>query len=111
MSYTRKGFTGHERATAVTSNAVIYHGTTVVQQNMDGSFTLDTGGWSTYTTKRRMNQAAAHFGRGWRVFQKDFAWFLDFFAEDDNREPIPFDRSVTFFSPPVRWNGDAWVAA
>ena len=37
---------------------------------------LDTGGYSSTTTKRRMNQAAAEFGLGFAVYQKRGIWFV-----------------------------------
>ena len=47
--------------------------------------TLDDGGWATSTTKTRMNQASRQFGLGYRVFQKDYDWFIEV-----NGEVIPF---------------------
>ena len=38
--------------------AVKLHGTDVITFNADGSFTLDSGGWRTVTTKERMNRFA-----------------------------------------------------
>lgn len=49
---------------------VVYHNTPVVVYHKDGSCTLCTGGYMTYTTKARMNE----FGPG-QVFQKDFKWY------------------------------------
>ena len=39
--------------------------------------TLDSGGWETVTTKRKMNQAARQFGLHYGVFQKDFDWYVE----------------------------------
>ena len=36
--------------------AVVLHGTDVITLHPDGSFTLDSGGWQTATTKNRMNR-------------------------------------------------------
>ena len=42
---------------------------------------LDTGGWGSATTKLRMNQASQEFGLGYRVWQKDFNWYVDYEGE------------------------------
>ena len=54
---------------------VIYRGTVVVSFS-NKLITLNTGGWMTATTKTRMNQASSQFGLGYRVFQKNFEWFV-----------------------------------
>lgn len=56
---------------------VRYHQTDVVRFN-DSEIILDSGGWQTATTKVRMNQASAQFGLGFIVFQKDYAWFVQY---------------------------------
>ena len=56
---------------------VTYHGTRVVSVN-DTTITLRTGGGRTATTKLRMNQASNQFGLGYRVFQKDYEWYVNF---------------------------------
>jgi hypothetical protein len=38
--------------------------------------TLDHGNWMSATTKLRMNQAASEFRLGFKVFQKNFEWFV-----------------------------------
>jgi len=63
---------------------VWYHNTQVVRVT-DKEITLNTGGWSTVTTKLRMNQAANEYGLGYKVFQKDYAWFVTY-----KGETIPF---------------------
>lgn len=57
--------------------SVVYHKTAVVQWG-DGHITLNSGGWMTYTTKKRMNQTSETFGLGFKVFQKAGAWFVDY---------------------------------
>ena len=47
-----------------------YHDTPVVTFRIDGTKVLRANGHQSVTTKRRMNEAGA------RVFQKDFAWFV-----------------------------------
>ena len=66
---------------------VRYHNTTVVDYDVvRGSVILNTGGWKTNTTKTRMNQAANEFGLHYRVFQEDFAWFVQW-----QGKVLPFD--------------------
>ena len=66
---------------------VYYHDTMVVY--VSGKYlTLNTGGYYTATTKTRMNQTSNQYNLGYRVFQKNFNWFVDF-----EGEIIPFDKS------------------
>jgi hypothetical protein len=37
---------------------------------------LNNGGWHTATTKTRMNQASNQFNLGYRVYQKDYQWYI-----------------------------------
>lgn len=55
--------------------AVTLHGTDVITLHPDGSFTLDSGGWRTVTTKDRIN-AYAPFEVGAGLWQKDGFWFV-----------------------------------
>lgn len=69
---------------------VIYHNTEVVKLDRDtGTITLDTGGYKTVTTKRRMNQAAYQFDLAFTVFQKDHKWFVNWKGEN-----IPFTADI-----------------
>lgn len=52
-----------------------YHNTEVVSYGR-GVVVLNHGGWKTATTKRRMNQFAERAGLKYRVFQKDFRWYV-----------------------------------
>lgn len=54
---------------------VVFHRTTVVRFDSD-TITLNSGGWKTVTTKRRMNQASEHYGLEFHVYQKDFVWYV-----------------------------------
>jgi hypothetical protein len=56
---------------------VRYHATDVVSFNAD-VIVLRSGGWHTNTTKNRMMQASHQFGLGFSVWQKDFAWYVDY---------------------------------
>lgn len=56
---------------------VRYHNTDVVKFN-ETEIILNTGGWHSNTTRTRMNQAANQFRLGFNVYQRDYAWFVDF---------------------------------
>ncbi len=56
---------------------VVYHNTVVVRFNED-MIILDHGGYSSKTTKLRMNQASNQFDLGFNVWQKDFEWFVSY---------------------------------
>jgi len=65
---------------------IVYHSTAVVTFDNE-KITLDDGGWATNTTKRRMNQASNQFGLGYRVYSKDWQWYVDY-----KGEVIPFQN-------------------
>lgn len=56
---------------------VVYHETRVVDVTPE-HITLDTGGWKTVTTKRRMNQASVQFNLGYTVYQQKGQWFVSY---------------------------------
>ena len=56
--------------------SVKYHETTVIKWN-EREIVLDSGGWRTATTRRRMNQASKQFNLDIRVFQAGQKWFVD----------------------------------
>jgi hypothetical protein len=56
---------------------ITYHSTDVVKFN-SRHIILNTGGWSTLTTKTRMNQAANQFRLGYCVYQRNFNWFCEY---------------------------------
>jgi hypothetical protein len=59
--------------------------------------TLDHGGHMTNTTKLRMNQTANQFGLGFRVYQKNFDWFVGIDTHEGTRiMPWGSDRVVAF---------------
>jgi hypothetical protein len=73
------------------NTVVTLHATDVVTFDSE-SVLLRTGafgtaGYYTATTKRRMNEASAHFGLGYRVIQQNHEWRVVF---DDGREDQPF---------------------
>lgn len=59
---------------------VEYHDTPVVVFTHDGdaalTVILNHGGWRTATTKTRMTQAANQFDLPYRVYQRDFQWYI-----------------------------------
>ena len=55
---------------------VTYHNTIVVKVINDRFVILNTGGWYTTTTKRRMNQASMQYSLGYVVSQVDFVWYV-----------------------------------
>lgn len=77
-----QGFTGNETATVVTDDAVIYHKTTVFSR-IGNTVTIDSGGYETYTTTKRINQAAAHFGLKIRAYRKNFSLHIDHVENGD----------------------------
>lgn len=77
--------------------SVIYAGTMIVEKVGD-KITLDSGGWETVTTKRKMNQAANQFALGYGVFQKDHKWFVTL----PGGEIVPFVDGMTFDRYPAR---------
>ena len=53
--------------------AVRLHDTNIVTYHWDGRIVLDSGGWDTVTTKRRMND---YTPPRWSFYQKAYLWFL-----------------------------------
>jgi hypothetical protein len=74
---------------AADSNGMInvtYHSTVIVSFDNE-RVVLNSGGYETVTTKKKMNQAADQFGLGYQVFQKDYIWFVG----------LPNGETVKFF--------------
>lgn len=59
-----------------------YHQTDVVTVKPDRTIILNTGGWRTATTKKRMNQAAIQYKLGYKVFQKNKNWYVQITKTD-----------------------------
>ena len=77
---------GTHKTEVLTENGVTsvkYHDTKVVTFSED-AIMLDTGGWFTPTTKARMNQTSNQFGLDYKVYQKDFEWFVHYNGKDYN---------------------------
>ena len=70
---------GTHKTNVVTDNNVLmvsYHNTIVVKVTNNRYVTLNTGGWYSDTTKRRMNQASNQYGLRYSVYQVDFTWYV-----------------------------------
>lgn len=63
------------------SVSIILHGTTVVRFYPNGLVKLNSGGWRTHTTKKRINKYSPV-----GVYQKNFEWFL--------RDGTPFEDNM-----------------
>lgn len=70
--------------------AVRYHSTDVVKFT-NTSITLNSDGWRTVTTKRRMNETASQFGLGYSVFQKAHHWYVRL-----GEQVLDFEDGMTF---------------
>ena len=57
------------------NGSVIYTNTNIVNWD-ENSISLNSDGWQTVTTKKKMNQTSGMFGLDFQVFQKDFDWFV-----------------------------------
>jgi hypothetical protein len=67
--------------------AVRLHCTDVVVIHPDGTYTLDTGGYNTVTTKDRLNRYSPV-----QVWQKDFEWFWRSYG--DLGGALPFQNGL-----------------
>tara|TARA_R110000764_G_scaffold198967_1_gene284341 strand:+ start:431 stop:724 length:294 start_codon:yes stop_codon:yes gene_type:complete len=72
--------------------SVIYTKTAIVKWDKK-TIQLNSYGWESVTTKRKMNQASNQFNLNYTVFQKNFDWFVT----QPNGETIPyFDNMIIF---------------
>jgi hypothetical protein len=62
------------------SVGIMLHSTYVVKIHENNTYTLNSGGWQTLTTKDRINQYSPR-----RVYQRNFEWFVNI-----NGEEFPF---------------------
>jgi hypothetical protein len=62
------------------SVGIMLHSTYVVKIHADNTYTLQTGGWQTSTTKDRINQYSPV-----RVYQRKYEWFVNI-----NGRELPF---------------------
>ncbi len=70
---------------------VQYHATNIVEFDGD-TVTLNSGGWQSVTTKRKMNQASHQFGLGYGVYQRNHVWYVDL----PNGQTVEFEDGMTF---------------
>ena len=76
-----KRFTGRARRIVQECDGSIgyyYHDTAVATVYPNGSVILNSGGWRTVTTRTAINQAGNQSGLGFRVYQKNYAWFVTY---------------------------------
>jgi len=71
------------------SVAIELHGTNVVVIYPDDSVMLNSGGYRTHTTKKRINQYSPV-----KVYQKNFEWFLSDGTEFEDRMIVTPDWVV-----------------
>lgn len=88
---------GSHKTSVFTENSitkVCYHNTIVVSFDYN-KIKLNTGGWFSNTTKTRMNQTSNQFGLGFRVYQKNYDWYVEYnnkiYSFEQNQ--IEFKRS------------------
>lgn len=60
--------------------SVVYHQTAIVIFDQN-TIQLNSGGWLTATTKKRMNQTSMQYSLSFGVYQKDFQWYVDYMGE------------------------------
>ena len=82
---------GNHKTSIINNNSitsVCYHNTEVVKIT-DNKIILNSGGWLTATTKRRMNQASLTYGLGFAVYQVNYSWYVDY-----KGDTIPFEDNM-----------------
>lgn len=74
---------------------IVYHNTLIakIDKSPEGKMFIMvlSGGWHTNTTKDRIN---AFLPYGWRLFQKDYAWYLYNWKNDTTA--VPFNGEAYF---------------
>jgi hypothetical protein len=65
---------------------VQYAKTIIVKWNAS-EIILDTGGWKSVTTKRKMNQTANQFNLGFSIFQRKGTWYVQ---KDEWPQPLEY---------------------
>tara|TARA_R110002020_G_scaffold268289_1_gene483496 strand:- start:454 stop:720 length:267 start_codon:yes stop_codon:yes gene_type:complete len=82
---------GNHKTSVVNDNNVLivaYHNTPVVKVT-NTEIILNTGGWYSATTKRRMNQASLSYGLGFAVYQVNHSWYVDY-----KGDTIPYEDNM-----------------
>lgn len=90
----------------INGGSVTYVSTKIVSWNASKVVTLDSGGYRTVTTKRKMVQASNQFGLGYTVSQRKGDWYVTVFGrspegyESAGKEhgavEFPFYDGITF---------------
>jgi hypothetical protein len=93
------------------NSGVTYVSTRIVAWD-DDSVTLNSSGWRTVTTKRKMCQAASQFGLGFVVSQRKGEWYVTRLGRSPEGYPsaceqhgaveLPFHDGITFPRGTVR---------
>ena len=78
------------------SVAIELHGTKVVTIHPDDSVTLNSGGYHTSTTKKRINQYSPV-----RVYQKNYEWFLS--------DGTPFEDRMIVTDSTLKTSFNKWI--
>ena len=66
-------------------STVVLHRTAIATYDHNTqALKLNTGGWSTVTTKSRLNAILSELITGASVFQRDFIWFLNYNNQTHN---------------------------
>ena len=79
--------------------AVRLHHTNIVTYLYSGHIVLSSGGWKTKTTQGRIN---AFLPPGYRVHQKDFAWFVTI-RHGGFSESVPFEDGMSLPADPANY--------
>jgi hypothetical protein len=89
-----KLFKGVETTTLMSGDELIgYYRRTPVASKLGNRITLNTGGWFSNTTKRRMNQFSNNFCNGvFSVFQRNYQWFVSIHGKE-----LPFNGNTINF--------------
>jgi hypothetical protein len=66
----------HSNKKGVRVLLVTYQNTVVVKVINDRFVVLNSDGWETATTKRRMNQASMQYNLDYVVYQSGFVWYV-----------------------------------
>tara|TARA_R110002012_G_scaffold286946_2_gene478922 strand:- start:86 stop:451 length:366 start_codon:yes stop_codon:yes gene_type:complete len=72
------------------NGSVIYQHTKIVDWTED-KIILNSDGWETVTTKRKMNQTANQFCLHFAVYQENYEWFV----VTPKGETVPFEDNMT----------------
>ena len=79
-------------ATTLHDGNMVYHDTMICESLGNGKTRLNSGGWRTATTKKRMNQYAEMMGYGWRLFQREYNWFVS--RNDLDTDTLEFSEGM-----------------